>query len=93
MNVNLRGAWSGFWGKINVGEFADVLTVLTWVGVALLVFALLKWVWNKRKGGAQGGDVLYSALIGAIFSAPNFIIPVVLGFIDSIINTLVKLFS
>lgn len=93
MNVNLRGAWTGLWAKINTGDFSQVLTLITWVGVALLAFALVKWAWNKRKGSAQGSEVLYSAIIGAVFSAPNFLIPLVLGIFDAVANTVIKMLA
>lgn len=91
--VNLKGGWDSVWGAVKAG-FPGIGTLLTVVGVILVLGALLKFVWERRRGGgmAQGAQPLWGALIpGAVLCAPALLIPMFLGILDWIINIAIKL--
>jgi len=86
-NVNLSAAWTTFWSAINRGQISTLLTIVTVIGLIVMVSALLGFVFKKRRGG--GGDtkgLWWAIAIGALCSAPNVLIPVILKLIDLIVN-------
>ncbi|MCU6479093.1 hypothetical protein [Arthrobacter sp. A2-55] len=97
--VNLKGGWSSFWSAITSG-FPGITTMMTVIGVILVVGAILKWAWDRRRGGnmSQGHQNLWGALIpGAILAAPALLFPIMLGILDwvanigiSLVNTAIK---
>lgn len=93
--VNLKGGWTSFWTAITAG-FPTITTMMTIVGVILVVFALVKWAWDRRRGGgmAQGAQPLWGALIpGAILAAPDMLFPILLGILDLVINVVISLIN
>lgn len=93
--VNLKGSWSSFWGAIT-GGFTGVTALLSFVGTALIVIAVAKWAWERRRGGsmAQGAQPLWGALIiGCLMIAPTVIMPLLLTILDAIANIGVSLFK
>lgn len=95
--VDLSSGWSTLWsGLTGSGNMANVMKILTAIGVVLLLGSLLGWIWGKRKGGslASGGAGVFIVLIvGCILSAPNLLLPAVLGIIDGIGNGIAGLFT
>ncbi len=87
--VDLLGAWQGLWGRIASGDASAFFTFLTWVGVALVVWAIVKWGWSRRRGGAQAGLLGYPLFVGAALAAPNAVIPAVLWLADILINAFI----
>lgn len=86
-SVDFAAAWTTFWGAINRGEFSKLMTIITVIGVVVFVFALLGFAWQKRKGGGGNTKGLWWALaIGAVASAPNVIIPILLTIVDLVVN-------
>ncbi|MCC3299473.1 hypothetical protein [Arthrobacter caoxuetaonis] len=93
--VNLKGGWESFWTAITAG-FPTITNMMTIVGVILVVFALLKWAWDRRRGGGmgQGAQPLWGALIpGAILAAPDMLFPILLGILDLVINVVISLIN
>lgn len=91
--VNLHSGWATFWGAITAG-FPGITTLMTVIGVALVVFALLKWAWDRRRGGGmgQGSQPLWGALIpGSILAAPSVLFPLLLGLLDWVANIAIQL--
>lgn len=91
--VNLKGGWGTFWGAITAG-FPGITTLMTVIGVALVVFALIKWAWDRRRGGGmgQGSQPLWGALVpGAILAAPAVLFPLLLGLLDWVANIVIQL--
>jgi hypothetical protein len=88
-SVALTAAWNTFWGAINRGEFSKLMTIITVIGVLAFLFALVGFAWQKRKGGGGNTKGLWWALIiGALASAPNVLIPILLTIVDLIVNIL-----
>lgn len=93
-NVNLAAGWTTVWSAIQSAIGSQVTALLTAIGVILVVGAILKWIWDRRRGG--GGNhshLLYTLLIGGILAAPDFIIPVILTILDTLINVIVSIGS
>lgn len=90
--VDLSGAWTGFWNTVT-SSWTGLANMLTIIGLILVVFALVKWAWDRRRGGGmQGSGALWGSLIpGAILLAPKVIIPLLLWFIDAIANLVVDI--
>lgn len=92
--INLAGQWSALWAKIDQGDWSTLSQLLTWVGIILIVFAVAKWLWDKRRGqgGGMGGSttVLYTAVIGGLLASPEIVIPVVLTVVDLLVNLVVR---
>ena len=86
-SVDLSAAWDAFWGAINRGEFSQLMQIITVLGVLVFLAAAVGFLWQKRKGGGGNSKGLWWALaIGAVFSAPSFLIPIVLTIFDLVAN-------
>lgn len=93
--VNLSGGWSKLWSAITSG-WPGLTTVMSVIGVLMVVIALLTYAWQHRKGNsmAQGSNVIWGSLIiGALLAAPGLLFPLLLGILDWVINIVVKLFQ
>lgn len=93
--VSLKNGWNGVWTAVTTG-FPGITTLLTVIGVVLVVGALLKWAWDRRRGGGmgQGAQPLWGALIpGAILCAPALLFPMLLGILEWVINIAIQLFQ
>lgn len=95
--VNFSSGWKTLWsGLTDAGNMTNVMKILTAVGVILLLLSLGGWIWGKRKGGSLGqgtGGVLIVLIIGCALSAPNLLIPAILGVVDGIGNGIAGLFT
>lgn len=90
--VDLSGAWSGLWSKVTgAAGIGDLVIFMTWVGVGLVVFAIVKWAWTRRRGGASSGSVGWPLLVGAALAAPNAVIPALLWLVDLLANAFVNI--
>lgn len=89
--VNLAGAWTSLWGRIAGGEAAGLITLLTWVGVGMVAWAIVKWAWSRRRGGAQAGLLGWPLFVGSALAAPNAVIPAVLWMFDLIANAVIRI--
>jgi hypothetical protein len=87
----LREKWSDVWDPIS-SAFDGGIKLLAIIGVCLAVFAILKWVWDRRKGGGGGGQgLIWMMLIGATLAVPDIILPMILQLIDWIIEAVIAL--
>lgn len=90
--VDLAAAWLSFWGRITSGpQVASLVQILTWTGVAMVAFAIGKWAWSRRRGGAQAGLLGWPLFVGAGLAFPNAVLPAVLWLIDLIANTVITI--
>lgn len=85
---NLAGAWSSFWGAISGSAgINNLTTILAIVGMLLIVGALVKFVWDKRRGGGGNSQaVIWTMIVGGILAGPNVFIPLLLTLADFIVN-------
>jgi hypothetical protein len=92
--VNLAGGWNTLWAAISGAIGGQVMAIMTVIGVVLVVFAIGKYFFDKRRGGGvtQGlGVVMWTLVFGAILAAPQAIIPLVLTLLDLIINSILAI--
>jgi len=91
-NINLVNGWSTLWNAINsaLGNLAPLLTA---VGAAMVVIAILGWIWERRRGGGGQGHqkLLWTLLLGAVLASPDLLIPFFLTIADFIINAIANL--
>jgi hypothetical protein len=86
--VNFVGQWNTVWGAVN-SALGPVSNLMSIAGTILVVFAAGKWLWERRKGGANHSHLLWTLGVGALLLAPNIIVPVVLTILDAVINAVV----
>ncbi|KQO98842.1 hypothetical protein [Leifsonia sp. Leaf264] len=91
--LDLKGAWSTFWQKVSGSyEGSAVETTVTIVGVALIAWSILKFFWDKRRGGgARQSPIWWTLALGGLMIGPNFLIPAILTALQLVINAAVKL--
>jgi hypothetical protein len=92
-DIDLQRGWEAFYDSVRSSVGTGLFDLLTGLGAVIVVVAILKWVWDKRRGGARSQGVLWAIVIGAIMAAPGLIIPVVLGIVDTVANAFVDLFD
>lgn len=92
--VDLTSGWNTLWGAIQGVIGGPVMTLLTIIGVILVIASISSYFFQKRRGGGamQGlGPVMWTLVCGALLAAPQVIIPLVLTLLDFAINTLVAI--
>lgn len=82
---NLAGGWTNVFSKIN-SAFPGLMTLLTSLGVLVVVGAVGKYFWDKRRGGANASALGWSLAVGGLFAAPGLIVPICLRLADAAIN-------
>jgi hypothetical protein len=94
VTVDLAGAWDKMWSAIQLVTGEEVTTLLTFIGAVLVIFAIGKFIFDKRRGGGATSGltaVIWTLVAGALLAAPNLIIPLALTLLDWIINAIVKI--
>ncbi len=95
--IDLSSSWDDLWNAVSAGVGPGLTRLLAVVGVALVAFAILKWAWDKRKGGGGmgrgGGGVGGALIIGALLSAPDVLMPIALKLADGVINAVVQIWN
>lgn len=96
--INLSKSWDSFFSAIEK-QAGPILNLAAVVGVLLVVLALIKWAWDRRRGGGMGmggqgsgGAVWGSLLVGSLLAAPKIIIPMFLLVFDVIANAVIEVF-
>ena len=89
--IDLNGSWITLWGAVESALGTKLTTLMAVIGTIIVVMALVKWAWDRRRGqgggGGGGSQAIWGALlVGAILSAPGVIIPVMLQVVDAIAN-------
>ncbi|XKH58638.1 hypothetical protein LG293_16435 (plasmid) [Citricoccus nitrophenolicus] len=92
--VDLSAGWTKVIAALESG-WSGLLTALTFVGILLIVWALVKWAWDRRRGGGmQGSGPMWGALIpGFILVAPKILIPFLLNLFDIVANLVLRLIA
>lgn len=89
--LDLSGAWSAFWRGISSG-LGNLPMALAIIGMLIIVGGLVKFFWDKRRGGGGNTSQLaWTSIVGSLLAAPNLILPLLLGIIDLVVNMIVKL--
>lgn len=92
--VNLAGGWNTLWSAISTVIGGQIMLILTIIGVIMVVFAIGKYFFDKRRGGSAGqglGVVLWTLVFGSILAAPQVIIPLLLTILDLVINAIIAI--
>ena len=87
--IDLAGSWSTLWSAVESALGTKLTTLMAVVGTIIVVMALVKWAWDRRRGqgGGGGSQAIWGALlVGAILSAPGVILPIMLQVVDAIAN-------
>jgi hypothetical protein len=85
-SLHLASDWSSLWGSIS-GSIGPLTRLLGAIGLILMLIALIRWVIDKRRGGqANHAGLLWTAIFGAILSAPNMLLPTALTLVDKVVN-------
>ncbi|KYH44815.1 hypothetical protein ATK17_1732 [Branchiibius hedensis] len=83
---NMSGAWSGVWSKLT-SSVPNLGTLLTLVALALVAFAIIKYLMDRRRGGGGNAQHLAWTLVAAgVFAAPGLLFPLFLKLADGAIN-------
>lgn len=92
-SVSLKSGWTTFWTAVS-GSLGPVTTLMTVAGVLLVVGAIVKWMWDRRRGTqGQHSGLIWSMAIGAILASPDLLLPLLLGLVDAVINIVAGVFS
>ena len=92
--VDFASSWQTFWGSLSgsLGSFTKILGI---IGLLLVVGSVLKWLWERRRGGQQGfkshEGLLYTLVLGAVLAAPSFMIFWMLTILDTIVNAIASI--
>ena len=94
-SVNFQSGWSTVWKSVSGAVGAQLTTLLTAIGVVLVVFAIIRWLWDRRRSGFQGNHsgLLWTFGVGAVLAAPDVVIPLLLGLADVVTNAVIGLFG
>jgi len=86
-NVNFAGSWSTFWSSIS-GSLGKLPTILGIIGMLLVVFAILTYLWERRRGQGDHKKILWAIVVGCCLAAPDVVIPAILTIVDFIANAI-----
>jgi hypothetical protein len=97
-SINLTAGWNTVWGDIQTALGSQLTTLVTAIGALLVVGAILKWLWDRKRSGSMGGagahsGLLWTFIIGAVLTAPAVIVPIFLNLSDFVTNAIVNLFG
>ncbi len=93
----MASSWSSFWSTVQsatgIGPF---LQLLSFIGVGMLIFSLVTWLFALRRSGsfkanADHHKLILGIIIGAVLAAPSVLVPAFLSLFDVIINFIIGL--
>lgn len=94
--IDLAASWAKVYaGLTKAAGSSAIFTLFGAVGAIIVVAAIGKWAWDRRRGsgggGAGGGSnaLLGALVIGMALSAPDVMIPLVLGIADWVANAII----
>lgn len=88
---NLKGGWDKLWASL--GSFGSLTTFLSIFGVVIVIAAIVKYVFDKRRGGGNPSGLLWGLVAGGLLAAPGLVIPALLVIADALINAGGKLLN
>lgn len=92
--IDFEVAWNGMWPQIAAALTPQRLHVLAMVGVAVVLVSLGGIVYRRSQGrNGREDSFVWTLLIGAVFAAPGFLVPLVLRGLDWVCNFVIGLFG
>ena len=93
--VNFAGQWNTLWKAVESVIGSQGTTLMAVIGLAMVVAAVAKWVWDRRKGGGGGGNagLIWVIVVGGLLAAPTVIFPLLLTIVDWLINAGISVFN
>lgn len=97
--IDLASSWEQVWGAVKGAIGSKLTTLLSAVGVILVVGALFKWLFERRRGGGgafsgqASSGLLWTLAAGATLAAPGVLIPIFLTILDAIANAVIGLWD
>ena len=89
--VDLVSAWNVFWNTVSGVITGPVQTTITVIGVGLILFSLVKYLWDKRRGnGGKTSTIWWTLGFGGVLIAPTVLVPLLLSVLQWIINLVLK---
>ncbi|MDO4243562.1 MAG: hypothetical protein Q4C85_07365 [Actinomyces sp.] len=89
-SVDFTTLWSSFLTTVeSVADTAGLFTILAYVGLGILIAAIVRWFWQKRRGGriAEGNSAVFWALVvGLLCISPKVVIPIALLILQILAN-------
>lgn len=94
-SVDFASSWTTLWGSVS-GSISGLTKILGIIGLLLVVGSVLKWLWERRRGGMGGGfqahsNILFTLVLGAVLAAPDFMIEWMLVILDTIVNAIASI--
>ena len=89
--VNFAGDWNSVNTALNSALGSTLITFLGVVGTLLIVFSVIKYIWDRRRTG-QGNHthVMWTLAIGAILAVPSVVMPSILTVLDAVVSVFLK---
>ena len=88
--VDLSQSWGKLWSSASASSgFSELRWVLTVVGTIIVAAAILRYIWDSRKGQGKRQHVIWSLVVGAILVLPGVLVPVLLTLADAVINLII----
>ena len=90
--IDLVGPWEKFWDVVS-GALPDAVnTTIVLIGIGLILFTVIKYLWDKRRGqGGKASPVWWTLAFGAVLLAPDVLLPLVLSIFEIVINLFLRL--
>lgn len=91
--MNLTTGWNDFWNTLTGGN--GLGTVLAIVGVAIIVFFIAMYAWQKRRsgGGGGGGFPVMAVVLGLLLAGPALVMPVILSLLEALFQIVVNIIA
>lgn len=92
--IDFQKSWDSLITKTGLTTSSAIMTWLGFAGAGMVVFALVRYLLDRRKG--QRGNhmaLIMTAIVGALLYDPIDIIHWMLGIFDAAVNIVIKAFG
>ncbi len=93
-SANFVGSWHTFWNSLGGTGFGTVTKWVAIVGMILVVFAVGKYI-NDRRKGQRGNHIglILTVVLGLILSDPGTFVGYLLSVVDGVANIFIHAFG
>lgn len=96
--LDLETYWATLWGAFATAVGPKVVTLMTIVGVGVVLIVIGSSAWTRRRSGAMGGAqahhrLPWRLLACGLLAASALVVPPLLTIADGIINLLIHIYS